>query len=125
MIDSTAEKQVNQHNHKDNQQDLDQPRQNNIIKIVVNNQKKRGTPSPKDPSLYRENLIKLTEKLAEAAKSGRLRGLGMIAEFEDGYTFDLEGAYLLDPGCAALPLMRLQDHVLSQIKNQEQEDSDV
>lgn len=127
MTDNTsiAERPHSQHNPQDNKQDHIQPRQNNIINLVVNNnQKKRGAASSKDPSLHRENLIKLTEKLARDAKSGRLRGLGIIAEFEDGYTFDLEGSYVLDPGCAVLPLVRLKKQILGKIEESESEEDE-
>lgn len=78
----------------------------------------------KDPSLSQANLIRLTERLAEDAKNGILKGLGGFAEYVDGYTFGLEGSYLARPDSAVLPLARLQHSVMQQIQENEENEAD-
>lgn len=94
------------------------------IQIVVD-KKKTGTPhqykssSQENLPLVQVNLIKLTEKLAEDAKSGKLKGLGGFADYENGYMVGLEGSYLVDIGAAAKPFLHLQRRIMNQIESEE------
>ena len=95
------------------------PPPNNTIQVVATpKQKKTKKDNPKKNLPYtRANLIKLTEKLAEDAKSGKLTGLGGFAIYEDGtYDFGLEGSCLVDPTSTALPLKRLEWRIMHQIE---------
>lgn len=65
------------------------------------------------------DLILRTEQLAEDAKSGKLKGLGGIAEYEDGYIFGLEGSYLYHPENALVPLRRLDRRIMEQIEGED------
>lgn len=98
------------------------PRLGNIIRLVANSKKpaKNSThTSQKHMPLSQADLIRCTEKLAEDAKNGTLKGIGGFAEYEDGYIFGLEGSYLENPGAAVLPLIRLQRRVMSQVEAEE------
>lgn len=87
------------------------------IRIVVDN---KIIDSRTHPEEYRLALIKLTERLAEEAKSGELLGLGGFAEYKDGYRFGLEGSYWENPETAVLPLMRLHRRIMQQIESEEE-----
>lgn len=90
------------------------PRPNNTVHIVV---AKKITKEDLEQRTSHENLIQLTEKLAEEAKNGTLKGLGGFALYDDGYVFGLEGSYLLDPSSAILPLERLKHQVMVQLED--------
>lgn len=104
--------------------ELTQPRTSNIIKFVATPKKSKKESHSKDPSLSQANLIRLTERLAEDAKNGILKGIGGFAEYVDGYTFGLEGSYLVRPDSAVLPLSRLQYSVMQQIQENEENEAD-
>lgn len=87
------------------------------IRIVVDN---KTIDSHTSPDESRIALIKLTERLAEEAKSGELLGLGGFAEYKDGYRFGLEGSYWDNPETAVLPLMRLHRRIMKQIESEEE-----
>lgn len=89
-------------------------RPDNLFQIVANRKPIKTPESP--PS---QNLIDLTEKLAEEAKRGTLKGLGGFAEYVDGYIFGLEGSYLEKPESAVLPLERLKRRIMDQIEKEE------
>lgn len=88
------------------------PRPENTIRIVVT---QKITKEDLDEKEARANLIKLTEKLAEEAKSGVLKGLGGFASYEHDYVFWLEGSCQLEPGSAVLPLEHLKYTVMQHI----------
>lgn len=69
-----------------------------------------------DSHELRANLIKLTEKLAEDARNGTLKGLGGFYEYDDGYGFGLEGSYLQHPEAAILPLKRLERRIIDDVE---------
>lgn len=92
-------------------------RPENLFRIVANNKKKES------PHSSCEDLIKLTEKLAEEARNGTLKGLGGFADYEDGYKFGLEGSYYDNPESAALPLMRLERRIMRKIEEDENNNS--
>lgn len=116
MKDSTAQNLRSPHNLLD-VVEPHQPRRNNIIKFVATPKKTKSSPLPE--ALSKIGLIELTEKLAADAKSGKLKGLCCFAEYPDGYTFGLEGSYLLNPGAVALPLLHLQHRLMQQIDEAE------
>lgn len=94
----------------------------NIIPFVVNTKKTKRHANPKEADYSsRENLIKLTERLAADAKSGALEGLAVIGEYKDGYIIGLEGLYLIDPGCAMLPIKHLEHRLITKVEEQSQE----
>lgn len=95
--------------------DLAPPRTNNIIQIVVTKKTIKDDLPPK----ARAELIKLTEKIAEDAKSGALKGIGVIMDYPDGYSLGLEGSYLINPEAAIPPLMRLEHRVMRQVESNE------
>lgn len=90
---------------------LKSPRPENLFQIVAN----------KKPVVPCSDLITLTEKLAEEARSGKLRGLGFLGEYEDGYDFGLAGSYLNNPEAALLPIKRLERRIMDNIEEAEAE----
>jgi hypothetical protein len=94
----------------------------NIIPFVVNTKKTKRHANPQEADYSsRENLIKITERLAADAKSGALEGLAVIGEYKDGYIIGLEGLYLLDPGSAMLPIKHLEHRLITKVEEQSQE----
>ena len=88
-------------------------RPDNIVQIVVNKKiEKKDQPPSRD-------LIALTEKLADEARSGTLKGLAGLADYGDGYDFWQEGSYLSNPGAAVLPLARLERRIMDQIEDED------
>lgn len=72
-------------------------------------------PKKEETAPYRADLIRLTEKLAEDAKSGILKGLGGFADYDNDYMLGLEGSYLANPEAAVLPVKRLERRIMDQI----------
>lgn len=93
-------------------------RPNNIISIVVDKTKNNGLSENNIPS-SRLSLVRLTERIAADAKSGVLKGLGVFAEYEDGYSLELEGSYLQNPEAAVLPIERLKRRIMDQIEHED------
>jgi len=91
----------------------------NTIEIVANPRNRKRDSIQKEIPISQVNLIKLTEKLAEEARNGKLKGIGGFAEYEDGYDFGLEGSYLVNPESAVLPLMRLHRRIMGQIEEED------
>ena len=94
------------------------PRINNITELVVTRRKKEEEKS-KAATRHRDALIELTEKLAEDAKNGSLKGLGGFADYDSDYMLGLEGSYLMNPESAILPVRRLERRIMDQIIEQE------
>ena len=96
--------------------DFSLPRTNNIIQIVVSKKTiKEEKPMKAETPSYRADLIRLTAKLAEDAKSGALKGLGGFADYDNDYMLGLEGSYLANPEAAVLPVKRLERRIMDQI----------
>jgi hypothetical protein len=89
------------------------PRPNNLLKIVVN-------PKTKDAENGTDSeLIERTEQLLKDARSGKLKGLGFMADYGTGYIFGLEGSYLADPEAAIIPLKRLDRRIMDQVEKKD------
>lgn len=65
------------------------------------------------------DLVSITEKLAEEAKNGTLKGLGWLAEYDGTYTVGLSGSYDEHPGAAVLPVKRLERKIMDRIVSDE------
>jgi len=97
---------------------------NNLFQIVAYKKPVKHPP----PCPY---LIKFTEKLAEEAKKGVLRGLGGFAEYEEGYIPDaegpsyiigLEGSYYENPENTIVPLKKLEWKIMLKIEEDERKE---
>lgn len=88
-------------------------RTENPFRIVANHK-------PEENPLLRSYLIELTERLAEGAKDGSLKGLGGFADYGDSYMLGLEGSYLEEPTAAVLPMKLLEKRVMDQIEKLEE-----
>lgn len=84
-------------------------RLNNPIRIVA-------TPQLQENATLRRYLIEFTDRLAEEAKSGVLKGLGGFADYGETYMVGLEGSYLESPEAAVLPLKILDKRIMDDIE---------
>jgi hypothetical protein len=73
-------------------------------------------PKSKENAALRRYLIEFTDRLAEEAKSGVLKGLGGFADYGETYMVGLEGSYLESPEAAVLPLKILEKRVMDDIE---------
>lgn len=99
--------------------DVVSPRTNNIIDIVAAKKTIKDGKRKLPEVSSRVGLIELTEKLAEDARNGSLKGLGGFADYDTDYMLGLEGSYLTNPESAILPVRRLERRIMDQIIEQE------
>lgn len=74
-----------------------------------------ATPKLKENAALRRYLIEFTDRLAQEAKSGVLKGLGGFADYGETYMVGLEGSYLESPEAAVLPLRILDKRIMDDI----------
>jgi hypothetical protein len=88
-------------------------RKNNLFEIVA-------TPKKTDSdNALDTDLIARTEQLLKDAKSGKLKGLGLFADYGSGYICGLEGSYLENPETAIVPLKILDRRIMDQVSEQD------
>lgn len=61
------------------------------------------------------HLIAQAQQLLKDAKSGKLKGLGFLADYASGYKVGLEGSYHDNPESAVLPLKMLDYSIMTEI----------
>ena len=61
------------------------------------------------------HLIAQAQQLLKDARSGKLKGLGFLADYGTGYKVGLEGSYHNNPEAAVLPLKMLDHTIMTEI----------
>ncbi len=64
-------------------------------------------------------LIERAEQILKDARSGKLKGLGFMADYGTGYIFGLEGSYLTDPESAIVPIKRLDRRIMDEVESKD------
>lgn len=85
------------------------PRPKNPFSVVANT-KTTNSGNELDP-----HLIAQAEQIVKDAKSGKLKGLGFLADYGNGYKVGLEGSYHDNPESAVLPLKMLDHNIMTEI----------
>lgn len=89
------------------------PRKNNLFEIVATPKKTESENG------FDSDLIERTEQLARDAKSGKLKGLGLFADYGKSYICGLEGSYLENPESAIVPLKILDRRIMDQVSEKD------